>query len=42
MQASMRTICQQGATECFQMGLAEYVAKYQSQVALLGIQFIFT
>ena len=38
MQASMRTICQGGAVEAFQMGLTEFVNKYQSQIALLGIQ----
>ena len=30
MQAAMRGIVQQGATECFTMGLAEFVNKYQS------------
>ena len=42
MQNAMRMICQNGAAECFQLGLAEFIAKYQSQVALLGIQFMFT
>jgi dynein heavy chain len=42
MQLSMRNICQNGASECFQLGLVEFVNKYQSQVALLGIQFLFT
>ena len=30
MQAAMRTICQSGAQECFQMSLTDYVNKYQS------------
>jgi len=30
MQASMRNICQAAAMECFQMGLLEFVNKYQS------------
>lgn len=42
MQASVRTICQNGAAECFQLPLGEFVNKYQSQIALLGIQMIFT
>jgi len=42
MQNAMRMICQNGAAECFQLGLGEFIAKYQSQVALLGIQFMFT
>ena len=42
MQASMRTICQSGAQDCFSLSLPEFVAKYQSQVALLGIQLLFT
>jgi len=42
MQQSVRTIVQNGSAECFTMGLIEFVNKYQSQVALLGIQLIFT
>ena len=30
MQISMRGICAQGAQECFQMGLVDFVNKYQS------------
>ncbi len=42
MQGAMRGIVQQGATECFTMALPEFVNKYQSQIALLGIQMMFT
>lgn len=42
MRISMRTVCQNGAQECHTMGLIEFVHKYPSQVALLGIQLIFT
>jgi len=42
MQQSMRTIVMSAAAECFQLSLVEFIGKYQSQIALLGIQFMFT
>ena len=42
MQAAMRGIVQQASSECFTLALGAFVGKYQSQVALLGIQMIFT
>lgn len=38
----MRGIVQQASSECFTLPLGEFVGKYQSQIALLGIQMIFT
>jgi dynein heavy chain len=42
MQKSMRKICQNAAQECFSMPLREYTDNNISQVALLGIQFVWT
>lgn len=41
MQRSMRDVCKDASSNCFQMELAQFV-EYQSQVALLGIQMIWT
>ena len=37
MQRSCRQVCSSGAKDCFGMPLREFVAKYQSQIALAGI-----
>jgi hypothetical protein len=37
MQRSVRAVCSSGAKDCFSVPLREFVAKYQSQVALAGI-----
>ena len=42
MQRTMRQICSRGAQDCFTMALKEFVDKYPSQVALLGIQMLWT
>jgi dynein heavy chain len=41
MQRSMRDVCRRASSDCFQMELEEFI-KYQSQIALLGIQMIWT
>mmetsp|Transcript_8591 Transcript_8591/g.9745 ORF Transcript_8591/g.9745 Transcript_8591/m.9745 type:complete len:2884 (-) Transcript_8591:1352-10003(-) len=41
MQRSMRDVCKDAARDCFNVELEEFV-KYQSQIALLGIQMIWT
>lgn len=41
MQRSMRDVCKDAAHDCFTVELEEFV-KYQSQIALLGIQMIWT
>jgi dynein heavy chain len=38
----MRKICQSAAQDCYSMPLREFIDAYQSQVALLGIQFLWT
>ncbi len=40
MQRSVRAVCSRGAKDCFSMPLREFVAGYQSQVALAGIQML--
>jgi len=42
MQRSVRQICSRGAQDCFSMPLREFVDAYPSQVALLGIQMLWT
>jgi dynein heavy chain len=42
MQKSMRKICQSAAQDAYSMPLREFTDAYQSQVALLGIQFLWT
>ena len=41
MQRSVREVCKDASRDCFQVELEEFV-KYQSQIALLGIQMIWT
>ena len=41
MQRSMRNVCKDAARDCFVVELEEFV-KHQSQIALLGIQMIWT
>ena len=41
MQKSVRNVCKEASGDCFQMELSEFV-NYQSQIALLGIQMIWT
>jgi dynein heavy chain len=38
----MKKICQSAAQDCFSMPLRDFIDAYQSQVALLGIQFLWT
>lgn len=40
MQRSVRSVCSRGAKDCFFVTLREFVAQYQSQVALAGIQMV--
>jgi dynein heavy chain len=40
MQRSCRQVCSSGAKDCFGMPLREFVNKYQSQIALAGIQML--
>ena len=40
MQRSVRAVCSRGAKDCFGMPLREFIAAYQSQVALAGIQML--
>lgn len=42
MQKSVRSVCQRGAGDCFSMQLREFIDHYPSQIALLGIQMIWT
>jgi dynein heavy chain len=42
MQRSVRAVCSRGAKDCFSMPLREYIDAYPSQVALLGIQMLWT
>ena len=42
MQRSVRAVCQSGAKDCFSMPLREFIDGYPSQVALLGIQMLWT
>lgn len=42
MQRTMKNICQAGYQDCFSKTLREFTDEYPSQVALLGIQFIWT
>jgi len=42
MQRTMKEICKSGAQDCFTMPLREFTDNYPSQVALLGIQIIWT
>jgi dynein heavy chain, axonemal len=41
MQRSLRDVCKAASTDCMQMPLEEYI-NYQSQIALLGVQMIWT
>ena len=40
MQRSVRVVCQLGSKDCFSLPLREFVLKYQSQIALAGIQML--
>jgi hypothetical protein len=40
MQRSVRIVCQLGSKDCFSLPLKEFVHKYQSQIALAGIQMV--
>ena len=40
MQRSVRIVCDLGSKDCFSLPLKEFVHKYQSQVALAGIQMV--
>jgi dynein heavy chain len=42
MQRSMRNVCSRGAKDCFSQPLREFIEGYPSQVALLGIQMLWT
>ena len=42
MQRSVRAVCSQGSKDCFSMPLRDFIDAYQSQVALLGIQMLWT
>lgn len=40
MQRSVKIECGRGAQDCYNLPLKEFIEKYQSQIALLGIQII--
>jgi len=42
MQRSVRGACSRGAQDCFSMPLREFIDSCPSQVALLGIQMLWT
>ena len=42
MQKSVRHVCSNGAKDCFGMPLREFIDAYPSQIALLGIQMLWT
>ena len=42
MQRSIRHVCRNGAKDCFAMPLKEFIESYPSQIALLGIQMLWT
>ncbi len=42
MQKSVREICFRGAQDCHSMPLRDFIDAYPSQVALLGIQMLWT
>jgi dynein heavy chain len=42
MQRSVRHVSREGAKDCFSMPLREFVKAYPSQIALLGIQMLWT
>jgi dynein heavy chain len=42
MQRSVRGVAQRGCQDCFSLGLKDFVAAYPSQIALLGIQRLWT
>lgn len=42
MQRTMRNICQSGYQDCNSKPLRQFIDEYPSQVALLGIQFLWT
>lgn len=42
MQRSVKSRCLAGANDCLNMGFREFVKEYQSQIALLGIQILWT
>jgi len=42
MQRSVRAVCGRGQKDCQSMTLREFIDTYQSQIALLGIQMLWT
>ena len=42
MQTSIRSLCKKGARDCFQLTTEEFTLKYPSQIALIGIQILWT
>lgn len=42
MQASVRVKCKSGAQDCYSMSTRDFTLAYPSQIALLGIQILWT